>query len=306
MPDPMTTMKAKDEAARSAEQDAIVTKALKKRRRPKPSKVAADCAAQLLKRSVGPPTLNKLLTPTLQNATYGVDALAGLPTAQSAPVRTDVSNGWNDRPLSEREKNAYLGVGGALGGGLLGGLGGSLIGGGVGGIKGLIAPGKTQEGEERSRVLQMLRQGIIGAGVGGVAGGGLGAAAGHGLGGRLSSIGKELGENPEIQQLVNADNYGPAATRRFGEILGETSDRTMPGQALKQGIIGALLGGGAGAGIGALSSEEGERGKGALKGGLIGGGVGGGLGAAHGVGSGAADTGLRDFVRANRLRVERG
>jgi len=108
-----------------------------------------------------------------------------------------------------------------------------------------------------------------------LAGGAVGAGVGA-IRGEEGSRGKTILRDAAIGALV-----GGAATSAGLGLLGTEASGM---KATERIIPGTVSGGLAGAGIGALTADKGEVGKGALRGGLIGAGLGTGLGGAyHGV-----------------------
>lgn len=109
MPDPLVIQRnekrIQDEQEAAKYQNAIVEKALKKRKR-RPVKRSWDALRSFtdeqLQGMCKASNLPNLVQAVQHNATYGTDALAGLPTAQTSSVRTDVGNGWNDSKLPGR------------------------------------------------------------------------------------------------------------------------------------------------------------------------------------------------------------
>ena len=335
----------------------IVDRALKKKRKGKSKKrgsvkkVAADCAERLIKLG----GLPGLVQNVQQNATYGQSALQGLPTSSTLPVRTDSGNGWSDRKPGGREKTAetiapgqglsqgidlapgvdrsqineqvkdmltpgnlgaLLGVGGGVGGA----LGGFGLGGLAGGLYGALAPGKDEEGNQRSRLRQALLKGLTGAGAGGLVGGAAGALAGGGMG---AGMGDAFQANPEGASQVlqtHPDNMAappPGQNKVIEAMLPPEYIANRPTtNMLKNLLAGTAVGGLGGAMYGGLApgrDEEGHENDSlvqAAKYGLLGAGagaLGGGLyGKAHEAGGEGGALALEDLGKKHWQKSQSG
>ena len=190
-------------------------------------------------------------------------------------------------------RGAGLYGGGVLGAGL-GGVGGAALGGAAGaGIGGLI-------GADPELISALTSAGLIGGGLaGGTAGalgGGYGGYKGMGalmgkpswegdeantpdqptevakaamMGNAASSMSSSMPTAPSMSTTVPAAQAGAAMNK-----IGENKEAVMDPE-LQTALVGALAGGGLGAGTGALLAGKGNRLRGAAAGGLLGAGVGG-------------------------------
>lgn len=207
MPDPHDTAVADKDLAKDKQMSTIVDKALKKRKRRRrgTQKTAYDKLAMLV------PSVTKVL----QNSSYGAAAGGFKP---SVPV--DASNGWSSTKTPSSSpthtklskdggwrgiQKEALGIQGA--GAMVGAVPGALIGGGLGAAGGAgygaLFPGEDERGNQRSRLLEAVKTGLLGAGIGGLGGGAVGGVWGHGMGSGMEGLAEMSPEDREaLMQII--------------------------------------------------------------------------------------------------------
>lgn len=134
-----------------------------------------------------------------------------------------------------------IGIGAGAGAALGGSVGAAL-----GGLSGLVAPGRDEQGNRRSRLRTALRRALLGGAVGGAAGAGYGGYKGLKDGPRVRGLIEDVNalqafrpsEDPEIRGVIEATRSGQLPIEDLDGILHSNPavQRLFPGKGWENDV----------------------------------------------------------------------